>query len=107
VVEERLVSDLHTVLLLTLQPLTIAEQFEGGEHADDVNRLRAVLRAVVELHAPRPCTGMAQVCAHLDPHNVCSTCGASERYVIGEPDSTARCSTIQVIARELGVDGGE
>jgi hypothetical protein len=68
----------------------------------------AALRAVVELHAPRPCAGFpVDACFHLDTHNVCGICGPSEPYVIGDPDSTARCSTVQAIARELGVQDGD
>lgn len=68
----------------------------------------AALRVAVELHAPRPCKGFPDdACFHLDPHNVCSTCEPAELYVIGDPDSTARCSTVQAIARELGIEAGE
>jgi hypothetical protein len=71
------------------------------------HEVNAALCAAVELHVPRPCTGFpADGCFHLDPHNVCSTCGSVDQYVIGEPDSTARCSTVQAIARELGVQEG-
>lgn len=92
-------STLHEQLLAATEPRIAGTVLTSAT----VNAPLAALRAVVELHAPRPCTGMAELCAHLDPHNVCTTCGAADHYVIGDPDSTARCSTIQAIARELGV----
>lgn len=93
-------STLHENLLAAIAPL---------HHPRESPPLRRILeardralRAVVELHAPIPCPGFP--CLHLDPHNVCKTCGSSGTYVIGEADSTARCSTITAIASALGVD---
>lgn len=71
---------------------------------DDPPKVFAALRAAVELHAPRPCTGMTELCAHLDPHDICGTCGPTEPYVIGDPGSTARCTTVVAAARELGIE---
>lgn len=67
---------LHEKLLAAASPLTVAEERTPEE-------LAAVIRAVVELHAP---TGLFRWCS------VC--------YQRSWP-----CSTIQAIARELGVDG--
>lgn len=76
----------------------------SGDLEDAIAREEAALRAVVELHAPIPCSGFP--CFHHDAHNVCKTCG-SGTFAIGEPDSTAHCSTITAIAEALGVQIGE
>lgn len=92
-------TDLHARLLRWFEPGL------GGDLEDAIAHGEAALRAVVELHAPVPCPGVP--CFHLDPHDVCKTCGGSAFYVIGKPDSTALCSTITTIAEQLGIETGD
>jgi hypothetical protein len=75
------VSTLHEKLLAELDPAVPWD-------ADRDERAYAALRAVVELHAEAP-----------NSWGSCAECYSSEGLV-GWP-----CSTIQAIARELGVDG--
>lgn len=92
--------DLHQQLLAELdKPYEI---WAPAEAASALGAQRHALIVVVKLHAPRPCGDFPNdLCLHLYPHNVCATCGSSGTYVIGDPNSTARCSTIQGIAHEL------
>jgi hypothetical protein len=86
------VSDLHARLLAATSPLTVAEERTPEE-------LAAVIRAVVELHAPFQRSMLTAAC------RACSTPVHTQpgRYVTV---TNWPCSTIQAIARELGVDGG-
>jgi hypothetical protein len=84
-VEERPVSTLHERLLDHLRDLDVVLDEDRYDMTEPV----AALRAVVELHAPAS-----------DQPQLCRTCwneGAEDYH--GWP-----CSTIQAIARELGVD---
>jgi hypothetical protein len=74
-------TDLHERLLAVI-----------GQHGGPLGT-GAALRAVVELHAPEPCN--YSHCRNPDTHRVCVHCGQG---------TNAPCSTIQAIARELGVD---
>jgi hypothetical protein len=65
----------------------------GGRLGVKVNRARAALRAVVELHAPVD-RGAGPICAG------CHLPGIS--FVWAE-----RCTTVQAIARELGIEAGD
>lgn len=72
---------LHEQLLAAVQPPA------GTPLADlDPNSWLAALRAVVELHAP-----------DTELPNACGTCCCS----------SWPCSTVQAIARELGIEAGE
>ena len=61
--------------------------------ADDLAARERAVRAVVELHAPRPCA-----CAEA-PHVICAGCPGHAIH--------ARCHTIRAIADALGVQTGE
>ena len=71
----------------------------GGRLGVKVNRARAALRAVVELHAPVPHTLHGNLI-----RNVCEGCDAGA-YAEESPDWP--CSTVQAVARELGIEAGD
>jgi hypothetical protein len=75
------------------QALDALDRYSG---AMGTGRLVGALRAAVELHAPVPCN--YGNCLNAG-HRVCKTCGSG----INADD----CSTVQAIARELGVQEGD
>jgi len=79
-------SDLHAQLLAATSPLAVAETRAPEE-------LAAALRAVVELHSPRPC-GFSE-CHAPTTHMLCWACGSG----IAIED----CQTLLAIARRLGI----
>lgn len=83
-------ADVHTALLAATSALTVAEERTPEE-------LAAALRAVVELHAPVREGGVFG-------YNTCSGCDNGS-YAIDSPDWP--CSTIQVIAEQLGIKDQE
>jgi hypothetical protein len=68
-----------------------------------VHKIRPVnaLRAVVELHAPRPCSRGSELCFHSDEHFKCTLCGSA--WDVGAVGEAWPCSTIRTIAEALGV----
>jgi hypothetical protein len=97
VVEERPVSDLHARLVAELnRPWEVWAPKSPGEV---LGRIRLALRAVVELHSFRPCQNAVR-----DNHPLPGNCAGCDPLNEDSCDSNPwPCSTIQVIARELGL----
>jgi hypothetical protein len=89
------VADLDERLLAATGPLPRGRVL----HESDVNGPRAALRAVIALHAP--------VRQPIGGGFVAVVCKGCDQGLYVEPAPLWPCSTIQVIARELEVDGGE
>jgi hypothetical protein len=86
------VSTLHERLLAAIAPPA------GTPFSDlDPNAWLAALRVVVELHAPK---------VHFEEDDS-PRCGCGQDGYMAQDGAPWPCSTIQAIARELGVDGGE